>query len=154
MAKQKSSRVSYYLLIEPVWKSLNGNWDKGCEEFLRQFRLVQPELANLFAAQSCQSEVRNGGLAPYFESTKGLLAPEALEAFKAIGMTKWAEVLAEALKVFPSPYPRERADRVAILEKLPRSGDKIETFVELDKRFLQGADFWQDAANAYAAKIK
>src|ERR1700722_15197167 len=104
MADMERAEVGYWSLIEPVWFPLNSSWDDGCEEFLRQFRAVRPEVGNLYAAHWCQSEVCNGGLHQFFSNTTGLLAPEALEGFRAIGLTDCAEILAEAMKFFGSPY--------------------------------------------------
>lgn len=89
-ASQGISPVDYGTLVEPVLLPLDQSWYEGPEEFVRQFRRVRPEVGHLYAAHWCQSEVRNGGFHQFFSNTTGLLAPEALEGFRAIGAVEWA----------------------------------------------------------------
>ena len=154
MAKARHAPFSYWSLVEPVWLPLNRSWDDGPEEFVRRFRSIRPEIAHLYAAHWCQSEVCNGGLHQFFSNTTGLLAPEALEGFRAIGASEWAEILAEAMKVFGSPYPRERDDRQDFLP-IPqrRAWEEWDPFYQLDERFYEWADNWEDTANAYAERV-
>src|SRR5262249_28683463 len=108
--KPMAKAVDYWTLIEPIWLPLNHSWDDP-EKFIRKYRRVPPAAGHLYAAHWCQSEVRNGGFHQFFSNTTGLLAPEALEGFRAIGMTAWAEILAEAMKHFGKTYPRGRDNR-------------------------------------------
>jgi hypothetical protein len=153
MAKGRDTGVDYWSLVEPVWLPLNLTWDDGPEEFVRQFRLVRPEIGHLYAAHWCQSEVCNGGLHQFFSNTTGLLAPEALDGFRAIGAADWAEILAEAMKHFGAPYPRDRDDREQFLP-MPQRGprEKWDPFCQLDERFFEWADNWEDVADAYAER--
>jgi hypothetical protein len=154
MAKMRKVDVRYWTLVEPVWLPLNRTWDNGCEEFLRVFQAIRPEVRDLYAAHWCQSEVCNGGFHQFFSNTTGLLAPEALEGFRAIGLKEWAEILAEAIKFFGSPYPREQADRQDLLARGPgRRRDEWDPFCELDKQFYEWTDRWEDAADSYAARV-
>ncbi len=146
--------VDYWTLVQPVWLPLNHSWDDGTDEFVRRFRSVRPEVGHLYAAHWCQSEVCNGGFHQFFFNTTGLLAPEAFEAFRAIGAVEWAEVLAEAMKHFGVPYPRKRDDRhgfLPIRQRRPRK--EWDPFYELDERFHEWADNWEDTANAYAERV-
>jgi hypothetical protein len=155
MSKLKQTDEGYWLLIEPVWLTLNRSWDDGCEEFLRQFRKVPVEVGHLYAAHWCQSEVCNGGFHQFFSNTTGLLAPEALDGFRAIGVTDLTEVLSEAISFFGGPYPRERAARIALVPK--RQTARRETwdpFYPLDERFYENIDGWEQAADAYAAQAR
>jgi Domain of unknown function (DUF4375) len=148
-----ASAVNYWMLIEPVWMPLNESWDDGPEAFVRRFRSVRPAGGNLYAAHWCQSEVRNGGFHQFFSNTTGLLAPEALQGFRAIGAVEWAEILGEAMRHFGTPYPRERDDRQELLSlRQRRPREEWDPFYELDKRFYEWADNWEDAANAYAER--
>ncbi len=143
----------YWTLVEPVWLTLNQSWDNGPVEFVRQFQSVRPEVGNLYAAHWCQSEVRNGGFHQFFSNTTGLLAPEALDGFLAIGAVEWAEILTEAMKHFGTPYPRARDDREVFLPmRQRRVSDGWDPFHQLDEHFYEWADNWDDAANAYAEK--
>jgi hypothetical protein len=145
--------VDYWTLVEPVWLSLNRAWDEGPEEFVRRFRRVRPEIGHLYAAHWCQSEVCNGGFHQFFSNTTGLLAPEALEGFRAIGMTDWAGLLAEAMEYFGTPYPRNREDRKQSLPKPQRQPrEEWDPFDKLDERFYKSTSRWEDAADAYARR--
>jgi hypothetical protein len=154
MAKGKDTGIDYWSLIEPVWLQLNGSWDDGPEEFVRLFHSISPEIGHLYAAQWCQSEVCNGGLYQFFSNTTGLLAPEAVEGFRAIGAADWAKILAEAMKYFGTPYPRDREQREEFLPvRHGRVSEEWDPFRELDKRFYEWTDNWEDAANGYAEKF-
>jgi hypothetical protein len=145
--------VDYWTQVEPVWLPLNRSWDEGPEGFVRRFRRVRPEVGHLYAAHWCQSEVCNGGFHQFFSNTTGLLAPEALDGFRAIGANEWAELLGEAMKHFGTPYPRGRDDReecMPMRQRRPR--EEWDPFYELDERFYEWADNWEDAANAYAGR--
>jgi hypothetical protein len=146
----------YWSLVEPVWRSIS-IYD-GPATFLRQFRTVRPEVGHLFAAHWCQSEVCNGGLHQFFSNSTGVLAPEALEAFRAMGLAEWADILAEAMRFFGSPYPRERADRQDLLaERGGRRRKEWDPFCALDERFFDWLhdepDGWERAADAYAKRV-
>jgi Domain of unknown function (DUF4375) len=148
----------YWSLVEPVWLPLNRSWDDGPEEFLRLFRSIRLEIGHLYAAHWCQSEVINGGLLQFFSNTTGLLAPEAGDGFRAIGAEGWAEILAEAMKHFGTPYPRERDKRQQYLRiRQRRAREEWDPFSQLDERFYEWAGEWggnwEDAANAYAALV-
>jgi len=70
----------YWRLIKPFSRELS-IYD-GPEVFLYQFRQLPPEVGHLLAAHRCQSEVRNGGFHQFFSNSTGVLAPEALAAFR------------------------------------------------------------------------
>jgi hypothetical protein len=146
--------VEYWSLVDPFWQHLNQSWDDGPDEFVRRFRSVPQEIGHLYAAHWCQSEVRNGGFLQFFFNTTGLMAPEALEGFRAIGAADWAKILAEAMQYFGSPYPRDRDERE---ESLPsrsrRPREDADPFHQLDERFYEWADKWADTANAYAEQV-
>jgi hypothetical protein len=145
--------IDYWKLIEPIWLPLNRSWDGGPQKFLREFGRVPRELGHLYAAHWCQSEVCNGGFQQFFSNTTGLVAPEALEGFRAIGADQWAELLAEAMKRFGVRYPRDRSDRERAVRERQHPEEKSEPFRALDERFYEWADNWNDAANAYAGKV-
>lgn len=126
----------YWSLVEPVWGSIS--FYDGPDAFLRQYQAVRQEVGHLFAAHWCQSEVCNGGLHQFFSNSTGVLAPEALAGFRAIGLTEWANILAEAMQFFGSAYPRERLDRLVLLPK--RQGQRRkewDPFCHLDHRFYE-----------------
>jgi hypothetical protein len=155
MAEADQPGARYWSLIEPVWRAIS-IYD-GPETFLRQFRAVRPEVGHLFAAQWCQSEVCNGGLHQFFFNSTGVLAPEAVEGFRAIGLAEWAECLAKAMRFFGSPYPRGRAERQEMLHSR-RGGKRVEwdPFYRLDERFFAWLHAephrWERAADRYAER--
>ncbi|HKQ35376.1 MAG TPA: DUF4375 domain-containing protein [Nitrospiraceae bacterium] len=147
----------YWALIEPHWLPLNEAWDLSLDEFLATLHQVPPRVADLYAAHWCQSEVRNGGFHQFFFNTTGLLAPEAVGGFRAIGLLEWAALLAEAMNYFDAPYPR---DRVMRLDLLPEDHDgdleNSDPFAELDDRFFSCVDAeptrWEKSADLYAVQ--
>jgi Domain of unknown function (DUF4375) len=145
----------YWQLVEPVWSEIS-IYD-GPREFLRQFRRVRPEAGHLFAAHWCQSEVRNGGFHQFFSNSTGVLAPEAVAAFRAIGLEEWASLLREAMRFFGESYPREQDKRRELLATVPgNKREEWDPFYALDKRFyawLHGdPDRCERAADAYASR--
>src|SRR4051794_27697626 len=95
---------SYWRLVGPIWHSVS-IYD-GPETFLRQYRRLPREVGHLFAAHWCMSEVCNGGFHQFFGNSTGVLAPEAVEGIRAMGLTVWADILAAAMQLFGTPYPR------------------------------------------------
>ena len=155
MAKGRNQCVDYWTLVEPVWLPLNRSWDDGPDDFGRLFESIRPEIGHLYAAHWCQSEVRNGGLHQFFSNTTGLLAPEAVEGFRAIGAAGWAKILTDAMKHFSTPYPRDRDDRAELLPmRQRRARETWDPFYKLDERFYESEDNdnWEDLANAYAER--
>ena len=74
-------RASLY----PIWDAIN-IYD-GPEVFLTTLNHVSREAGLLFAAYFCQTEVCNGGFHQFFFNSTGVLAPEAVDGFTAIGQT-------------------------------------------------------------------
>lgn len=146
----------YWMVVEPIWRSISIY--QGPEVFLRQFRTVRPEVGHLFAAHWCQSEVRNGGLHQFFSNSTGVLAPEAVEAFRAIGLYEWTKILEEAMAYFGHPYPRDQDERLRILSRARRKKrTEWDPFYQLDERFYRwlhaASDRWEPAADRYARGI-
>jgi hypothetical protein len=110
-------------------------------------------VGHLFAAHWCQSEVCNGGFHQFFTNSTGVLAPEALAGFKAIGVIEWASLLEEAMRFFGEPYPREREVREERLSKVSgKEREHWDPFFALDDRFYEWKHAEDDerAADAYA----
>jgi hypothetical protein len=105
----------YWRCVEPIWDSVS-IYDGG-EIFLRGFGEVSEKQRVLFAAHWAQSEIMNGGLGQFFTNDTGVLAPEAVEAFQALGMPKCALLLSEAMTFFGERYPRERLVRQDAFER-------------------------------------
>jgi hypothetical protein len=157
MTSEEQPGKHYWSAISPHWLSLNESWDRGVREFLAECSQVPRLALDLYAGHWCQSEVNNGGLYQFFFNTTGLLAPEAANGFRVVGLLEWSAIVSEAMRFFGAPYPRERSTR---LELLPESGGRDrqswDPFASLDQRFYEcsdGARFrWERAADAYAER--
>lgn len=74
---------------EEYWAVLDQYWDvidiDSPEVFESTFNRVPRSVGLLYAAHFCQSEVCNGGFTQFFWNSTGVLGPEAVEGFRAIG---------------------------------------------------------------------
>jgi hypothetical protein len=147
---------SYWSVIEEQFEVVS-IYD-GPRRFLQAYSKLKPHVGHLLAAHWCQSEVCNGGFHQFFGNSTGVLAPEAMEGFAAIGISEWSALLREAMAFFGSSYPRERAAREKLLPK-PVRGKKREEwdpFFRLDEEFYAwlrpNAERWEQAADAYARR--
>ncbi len=147
----------YCQAVDPVWKLIHIYGTPS--RFLSGFRRAPVPVGHLFAAHWCQSEVRNGGFLQFFFNSTGILAPEALQAYRAMGLSEWAAIVTEAMRQFGTEYPRDRARRARVVgppvRRLSegRGGDR--PFDALDDRFYKwlhaADDRWEAAADAYAS---
>ena len=137
-------------VIDPIRDVINIYDGPGV--FLTTFNQVSREAGLLFAAYFCQSEVCNGGFHQFFFNSPGVLAPEAVDGFTAIGQVHVANLLSQAMALLGSPYIREREARQAALDLLPPG-----RFEELNDKFfaLLGSEAggFEVAADRYAAGI-
>jgi hypothetical protein len=151
MSEIKPVGYLYWSLIEPHWLPMNFTWDQSVYVYQLQFDALPEGIGYLYAGHWCQSEVRNGGLEQFFYNTTGLLAPEALAAYRTIGIKPWAEVLSEAMGFFGRTYPRDRAKRMKLLAK------SQQPFNKLDDRFYEWlkGDFerWSRTADEFAKRL-
>ena len=144
----------YWSVVEPFWRAVS-IYD-GSEIFLRQFHTLPSKARHLFATHWCQSEVRNGGYYQFFTNPTGVLAPEALAGFEAIGLTEWAATLAEAMRFFGEPFPREQAGRQERLAESSSSlQEELARLSTLDERVFSwlhaNPEGWERAADRFAA---
>jgi hypothetical protein len=138
----------YWETVDPIWNKISTN---SVKEFLDTYAHAAPHAAFLFAAHFCQSEVCNGGFHQFFYNSTGVLAPEAVQGFHAIGQHKVAETVQAAMDVLGSPYPRDLGLREVILSRFsPRSFDPLneQFYALLDSE----AGGFEVAANDYAAR--
>jgi len=138
----------YWDTVEPVWDKISID-DVGV--FQETFAQAPLHAGLLYAAHFCQSEVCNGGFHQLFYNSTGVLAPEAVLGFRAIGQWKIAETVQAAMDVLGSPYPRDRELRWANLSRFtPRSFDALneQFFALLDTE----AGGFEAAADDYAAR--
>jgi hypothetical protein len=129
----------YWREIEPVWDVVS-IYDGG-RMFLRQFGEVTTAQQHLIATHWCQSEVCNGGFHQFYSNPTGVLAPEAVRGFEALGLLEAAGVVAKTMEYFSQPYPREQQDRLASLVVVPGAPRREwDPFYERDLEFYEAID--------------
>lgn len=147
-----SVELSYWKLVAPHWDRISIH--NGPGGFLREFADTPEPNRHLFAAHWCQSEVCNGGLDLFFSNSTGVLAPEAVAAFNAIGLPGLASVVQRAMALLGKSYPRDREARNEVLDRLQEVAesnpfDSLD--VEFSKLVEEEGGGWEASANKYAA---
>lgn len=145
---------------EMWWQVVEPHWDRvdiygGDRAFRRTFAEVPEPAAHLLAVQWCQSEVCNGGFHQFFSNSTGVLAPEAAQGFRAIGMPSVADLVEKAMAMFGTPYPRAQKQRCRFLKGISgETRDEWDPFTAIDEAFYEaiGGEALCDAADAYAAR--
>ncbi|MFT3786901.1 MAG: DMP19 family protein [Tepidisphaeraceae bacterium] len=128
-------------LIEPYWGAVS-IYD-GPMIFLRGFEKLPEAARHVFAIWWCDSEVCNGGFHQFFANSTGVLAPEALEGFRTVGLHDCAKLLKTALDKFGDPFPRDQEARHAALRAIELPGEKRKAwdpFFDLDDRYYIAKD--------------
>ncbi len=146
------STASYWDVIEPHWKDLEIH--EGPERFQATFRALPRPIRLLLCAHWAQSEICNGGFQQFFFNSTGVLAPEAVEAYEAVGMPRLAATVHEAAALMGTPYPRERDVRIGLLEAEGSNDAILAAFTPLETLFYELVDSerggWDSAATAFA----
>jgi hypothetical protein len=146
--------MGYWAAVEPIWKKVSIY--EGPEVFLRQYAASPLTSRVLLAAHWCQSEVNNGGFSQFFGNSTGVLAPEAAQAFEALGMPKVAALVKRAMEFFGPEYLRECGSREDAFEAYvdAHGEDAEDPFASLDDEFFEliksEAGGFRASADAYA----
>lgn len=123
--------------------------------FLKQFRSVPEVVGHLLATHWCNSEISNGGILQFFHNSTGVLAPEALAGYRALGLKDVASILAKAMRKLGPTYPRARGKRWQAMG-VGRSGDwpEIDPFDALTDQYFAALkdDRYHKAADALAKR--
>lgn len=139
-----------WALVEPVCDLIDIY--NGPAAFLESIKDIRRPATLLHASLSCEQEVCNGGFNQFFSNSTGVLAPEALEGFRAIGQHEVANVLEQAMTAFGSEYLRERNARQEVLQSFTK-----DHFAGLNRRFFalirEEAGGYATAEDNYASKI-
>jgi Domain of unknown function (DUF4375) len=147
-----NSERSYWTLIEPHRDRVSIYDGPGA--FLQEFKATPEPSRHLLAAHWCQSEICNGGFEQFFFNSTGVLAPEAVEGFHAIGLHVVASVVQQAMELLGAEYPRDREVRNEILDAV-KDASNSNAFDSLDEEFFKlirtENGGWDEAANKYAA---
>lgn len=94
----------YRKVIEPTWEREHSPAvPLHCGAWLRSLR---PEQRHLYTVHWCQAQVCNGGFHQFLANPSGILAPEAAEGFRAIGLPGCAALVDEAVAFFGTPFLR------------------------------------------------
>jgi hypothetical protein len=101
--------VSYWEVIEPLFQTVD--YGDSPEVFARSIAPLPYSSVILFSAHMCLAEIHNGGFLQLFWNTTGVLVPEGIEGFSAIGMPTMATLIEEAARPLGFPYPRDRNER-------------------------------------------
>lgn len=118
------------VIIQSIRDRLMAPFDSP-EDYEENKRDLSQYQIGLCSAWLCQMEVRNGGFHQFFSNSSGIAAREAVMGFTMIGATNCAQILREAIAMFPNgECPEETYDRHADLNEIPP-----EQFRPLEKRF-------------------
>ena len=148
---------SYWTRVEPFWNDLPTH---DTSAYLAFYEGMPPVAAHLLTTHWVYSEVGNGGFHQLFTNATGIVVPEAVTGFRALGLAGLADITLEAAAFFGASFPREQMSRIAALDRFaPRSGDGDDwnPFDQLDDRFYSaleapGGDAYVAAADAYASR--
>ena len=129
--------MSYWPLVKPLWD--NVDLRGRAESFLKQYDELPEAPRLLFAAHWAQSEIGNGGFAQFFSNSTGVLAPEAVHAFVALGMPRVADTLTKAMALLGDSYPRGRSARQKALQGFRRrdAGGMARSFDALEDEYFK-----------------
>jgi len=136
---------------QAAWQRLQPFVDRVIPRAVKQGLAGLPEKdQTLFLVWSATAEFDNGGFAQFFYNTVGEHSKAAVSAFRRIGAEQVAELLEQAIEIFPdSVVPADLDERNEALGELPESAD--DRFQELDDQFQSiGSDPVMDQlANYY-----
>ena len=146
-------RPTYPEAFEPYFDKLNfydGRqvWGASCAGVPRKAVL-------LYGLHWAHLEIANGGFWQFFFNSSGVLAPEARDGFRAIGMADVADVIQRAMDRLGQPYPFDRERRQEIVgapDKRMDFGSEDDAFHALagNPKLIGGAPRYFPQANAYA----
>ena len=122
--------------IEPYWESVDIYGTP--EVFQSGFKRVPEQIGHLLAVWWCNSEVCNGGFHQFFSNPTGILAPEALLGYQAIGLMRCTELVDTAIRMFGKRFPRDRETRLTRLSELKGTGisrKEWDPFYSLDDKY-------------------
>jgi hypothetical protein len=96
-------------------------------------RDATPGQRALYALDSVDGEIQNGGVAALLSNPTGALVPEAIRGADLIGAAEYRTLLMELGSLFPAGrVPLEQPVREEVLEDVP-----VETLEHLDERWFQ-----------------
>ena len=152
--------------MSDYWLEVELYWDDCPTEdpaaYLAFYQGMPPIARDLLTTHWVVSEVCNGGFHQLFSNPTGVVVPEAIEAFRSMGLSDLGDITREAVAFFGKNYPREQMIRILALDRYAEESnnpDEWNPFEALDDRFyseLERAgegDAYTERANAYAGHI-
>ena len=125
---------SYWEVLEPLFSSIDLSSPVAYAQ--TSARVPSPALL-IYAAHMSLAEIYNGGFLQLFWNNTGVLVPDAIEAFEAIGMRRTGAIVSTAAVLLGVPYPRDRDERWdALLAATERDPE------ELKRVFEESSDFY------------
>ena len=129
---------------EKAWRAIEAAYDSvdiysSYEVFVKDFKPLFTPVGHLLAVHWCNSEICNGGFCQFFENSTGVLAPEALAGYRAIGATPCAELLEQAMEFLGNPYPRSKSARQELLPDIDDEPN-LNPFEKLDDQYFDAKD--------------
>lgn len=100
-------RLAY--LTGGLWTCLN-HYDAPASVAAR-LAALPPAHARIIAVRIFEAEMLNGSVHQAFFNSSGVLAPDVVEALKAMNLPRHAAAVERGIAMFPAPYPRDTAKR-------------------------------------------
>ena len=153
---RSETMTDYWSLVEPYWKDCPVGDPAAYLKFCRRMPSVARDL---LTTHWVVSEVSNGGFHQLFTNPTGVLLPEAIIGFRAMGLDELANIASEASSFFDQAYPRDQEPRIEALELYAshrQDQDDWNPFEQLDDRFYAALnleseeDSYTSKANVYA----
>jgi hypothetical protein len=141
-------KVDYIEFLEEQEGALEIDIYGDPDTYLEQINSFPAKVRHLIALHFCIGEILNGGFLQLFCNSTGIVAPEALIAFDAIGQPKAKALLEVAMAKLGPNYPRNRETRIEIFkDTYLLDGKDPSPFGELDSEFYgfgeYGRDTWE-----------
>jgi len=113
---------------------------------------------HLYAVHWAHHEIATGGFWQLFYNSAGVLAPEARDGFRAIGMDEVAALIQSAMDQVASPYPLIRDERQTIVkepqDRMTFAQDAEFYALVCNPKTIGGKPLYYKFADAYAAQIR
>lgn len=125
-------------IIEPLWWSVS-IYDSE-EKYYSDLEKFTVEQKYIFAIVWYSSEVNNGGHTQFYDNSTGIVAQDALEGYKRIGLIDNYKILKESIARMGGKVFKDREKRQKQLEKHnPDFEDLDRKFykIDSDKKILQ-----------------
>ncbi|TGM58870.1 DMP19 family protein [Leptospira adleri] len=102
-------------IIEPLWWAINVY--EGEKEYIEDLKGFSNEQKYLFAIHRYSAEVNNGGHDQFFFNSSGIVAEDALEGFRKIGLDENYNILKESMDRLGGKPFKDRDKRTIQLEE-------------------------------------